>query len=50
MPEQREVEIWKCDNCGHIDHFEKEVLCWQCNGAGEMIFQGKQWVDVKEEG
>ncbi len=49
MASVKEVEIWKCDNCGHVDHFEREVLCWQCSGKGEMIFQGKSWVPITSE-
>jgi hypothetical protein len=42
--EEQEVDIWECDNCGHIDYLEKEVLCWHCSGVGEMIYKGKRWV------
>ena len=28
---------WQCNNCGHIELREREILCWKC-GQGEMIF------------
>ena len=39
----KEVEVWECDNCGHMEFHEGEVMCWQC-GEGEMIFQGTTFV------
>ncbi len=28
---------WTCDRCGHVEHKEVEVMCWQC-GKGEMVY------------
>ena len=46
--DQQEVEIWQCDNCYAIKHYEEEVWCWKC-GRGEMFYMGKRWVPVVPE-
>ena len=33
-------DYWICMFCGHVEWKEQEVLCWKCNGAGEMIYKG----------
>ena len=32
-------DYWVYMNCGHVEHFEREVMCWKC-GIGEMIYKG----------
>jgi len=36
---RRRVGFWECDHCGAVKLKEKEVLCWECGGKGEMIYQ-----------
>jgi uncharacterized OB-fold protein len=31
---------WQCNKCGHVEWYEREVICWEC-GKGEMIYKGK---------
>ena len=37
LKESTPAQKWQCNHCGHVEHNEKEVLCWKC-GKGEMIY------------
>lgn len=29
---------WECENCGNVEYYEREVICWEC-GDGEMVYR-----------
>lgn len=43
---QQSYHIWQCDNCGHTERKEEEIICWEC-GKGEMLYQGEFWEEAE---
>lgn len=39
MGRELQPDYWVCTNCGNIEYYEREVVCWKC-GIGEMIYKG----------
>lgn len=36
---ETQPDYWACTNCGNIEYYEREIVCWKC-GIGEMIYKG----------